>query len=276
MIMTGTPLMAGSDQAWSAVLETMDEVRPVIRAVMAGAGMATEADDVAQETVLSAVTGIERWSPASGPLVAWVTTIGKRRAIDHIRKTKRGASMIGVAGQGYDENDMQVVDPAVAGHEEEITERADVWDQVRSVLTEVRAVLRNDRTMHRALTLLVECDGQVGMAARRLGVAEPVVREARRETVQLAVVVQRARKLHDEGAPVTLGALVSCLPEEVGAWTRVIALEAAHAGGFGKVAPEQIASATGWSYSTARQRLARTSRVLSIARTIAEQGALTS
>ena len=265
-------LIPDTEATWTAVIGVMREVTPVIRGTLARAGMAGDVDDVAQETVLSAVTGIQKWDAAGGPLVAWVTTIGKRRAIDHIRRqTTHGASVVTVAGHGGDE-ETPSVDVVAESHEDGVIERADAWEQIRSVLGEVRLVLRNDRTVHRALTLLIECDGNVQLAARTLGVAEPVMREARRETIRMAIVVRNAIALHETGGPVTLRHLLDCLPAEIGAWTRVIAVEAAKAGGFDAVKPEVMAVATGWSASTARQRLNDTAWLLSIARSFAEEG----
>ncbi|KAA9394156.1 hypothetical protein FCK90_08545 [Kocuria coralli] len=266
-------LAAKSPQAWEAVLATMGAVTPVIRSVMVSSGMAGDVDDVVQEAILSAVLSADRWDPAKGPLVSWVTSIGKRRAIDHIRRQRRGgASSVVIAGQGGADEDTPVIDVAQASFEDRVLDQDEAWTTVRAVMGQVQLVLRNDSTVSRALVVLVECDGEVSRAARLLGLAEPVVREARRETIRMAIVVHRALQLHQNGAPITVQSLLSCLPDEVGAWTRIVAVEAVRAGGFTRVSPEDVAARTGWSTSTARQRLADTLWLLSVARTIGEHG----
>lgn len=269
-------LAAKSPQAWEAVQATMSAVTPVVRSVLAPSGMTGDVDDVTQETVISAVMGAHRWDPERGPLVSWVTSIGKRRAIDHMRQQRRmGASAVVIAGQGETDEAVPVIDVAVASFEDQVLDQAEAWSTVRSVLGQVQVVLRNETTVSRALVVLVECDGDVARAARLLGLAEPVVREARRETVRMAIVVRNALELHARGGEVTLRALLGCLPEEVGSWTRIVAIEAARAGGFDRVRPEEMAARTRWSASTSRQRIADTSWLLSVARTIGEQGQIT-
>lgn len=269
-------LAAKSPQAWEAVLATMGAVTPVIRSVMVSSGMAGDVDDVVQEAILSAVLSADRWDPGKGPLVSWVTSIGKRRAIDHIRRQRRGgASSVVIAGQGGADEDTPVIDVAQASFEDRVLDQDEAWTTVRAVMGQVQLVLRNDSTVSRALVVLVECDGEVSRAARLLGLAEPVVREARRETIRMAIVVHRALQLHQNGAPITVQSLLSCLPDEVGAWTRIVAVEAVSAGGFTRVSPEDVAARTGWSTSTARQRLADTLWLLSVARTIGEHGQFT-
>lgn len=99
-------LEANSPQAWQAVLDTMEAVSPMIRSVLGPAGHSSEAEDIEQETIISAVKGIGRWSAAEGPLVAWVTMIGKRRAIDFIRRQKHmSRSAVVFAGQGNDDDE---------------------------------------------------------------------------------------------------------------------------------------------------------------------------
>lgn len=269
---TAGQLEANSPQAWEAVLETMDAVSPVIRSVLGLAGFGSEAEDIEQETVISAVRGIGRWSAAEGPLVAWVTMIGKRRAIDFIRRQKHmSRSAVVFAGQGSDD-EAQVIDVAERSFEEQFLDRDEAWATVESVLGQVQLLLRNRETVARALVVLVRCDGDVAEASRLMGLAEPVLREARRETVRMALVVRNALRLHDGGGKIGMTELWSCLPDGVGSWTRVIAVEVAKAGGVDRVRASVVAKTWGWSESTARQRIADTLWLLSVARTLGEGG----
>ena len=70
-------LEANSAGAWEAVLETMDAVSRVIRLVLGPAGFGSEAEDIEQETIISAVRGIGRWNAADGPLVVLTGEIGQ-------------------------------------------------------------------------------------------------------------------------------------------------------------------------------------------------------
>lgn len=269
-------LEAGSEVAWVAVLEVMPEVTPVIRSVLGSRSLIDEVDDVAQETMISAVASAGRWDPQRGPLVAWVTSIGKRRAIDLVRKRQRANIVPGViAGQGAAEEGLAVIDVPVPAFDDQILDRDEAWRMVSSVLAQVKLVLRNDETVMRALEVLITHDGDVAAAARAMGLAEPVVREARRETVRMAVVIRNAGDVHTRGIQIDCGAVMSCLPGEVGSWTKTTMFAALRAGGFDRARPEDIAAMTGWSVSTSRQRLADTAWLLSVARTVAEQGQIT-
>ena len=82
-------LEANSQEAWLAVADTTPSVSRVIQAMLGPAGYGAEVEDITQEAIISAVAGVHRWDPDRGSLVSWVTTIGKRRALDYLRKTKR-------------------------------------------------------------------------------------------------------------------------------------------------------------------------------------------
>ncbi|MFF0973529.1 UNVERIFIED_CONTAM: sigma factor [Kocuria sp. CPCC 205295] len=270
---TAGRLVANSPEAWQAVLETMEAVSPVIRSVLGPAGFGSEAEDIEQETIISAVKGIGRWSATEGPLVAWVTMIGKRRAIDFIRRQKHmSRTAVVFAGQGGDEDDAQVIDVAEASFEEQFLDREEAWATVESVLGQVQLLLRNRETVARALVVLVRCDGDVAEASRLMGLPEPMLREARRETVRMALVVRNALRLHDGGGKVGMTELWACLPDGVGSWTRVVAVEVAKAGGVERVRASVVAKTWGWSESTARQRIVDTLWLLSVARTLGEGG----
>lgn len=270
---TGGRLDANSPQAWQAVLDTMEALSPVIRSVLGPAGHSSEAEDIEQETIISAVKGIGRWSASEGPLVAWVTMIGKRRAIDFIRRQKHmSRTAVVFAGQGAYEDEAQVIDVAEDSFEEQFLDRDEAWATLESVLGQVQLLLRNRQTVARALVVLVRCDGDVAEASKLMGLPEPMLREARRETVRMALVVRNALRLYEGGGKVGMTELWSCLPDGVGSWTRVIAVEVAKAGGVERVRASVVAKTWGWSESTARQRIADTLWLLSVARTLGEGG----
>lgn len=266
-------LEPNSQEAWEAVVGAMDAVSPVIRSVLGPAGFTSEAEDIEQETVISAVRSVGRWSAAEGPLVAWVTMIGKRRAIDFIRRQKHmSRTAVVFAGQGADEDEAQVIDVAEDSFEDRFLDRDEAWATVESVLGQVQLLLRNRQTVARALVVLVRCDGDVAEASKLMGLPEPMLREARRETVRMALVVRNALRIHEGGGRVGMTELWSCLPDGVGSWTRVIAVEVAKAGGVDRVRASVVAKTWGWSESTARQRIADTLWLLSVARTLGEGG----
>lgn len=268
---------ANSEQAWMAVAQTMSAVAPVIRSMLAPAGLGADAEDIAQEAIISAVGCAHRWDPARGPLVSWVTSIGKRRAIDHLRRSKRTATTAVVfVGQGQEDETVAVIDVAEASFEDRLLDRDEAWGLVQAVLGQVQVVLRNDETMHRALVVLAECDGEIAEASGKLGVSAPVAREARREVVRMAIVVYQAQQLHRQRVTtVSVEAAMACLPDEAGSWPRVVLDAIARHGSVASFGPGELGAVTGWSPSTCRQRLEEVSWLLSVIQDIAMRGEIT-
>lgn len=268
---------ANSPQAWLAVVDTMPAVAPVIRAMLAPAGLASDAEDVAQEAVISAVGSIHRWNGAAGPLVSWVTAIGKRRAIDHMRRAKRHATTAVVfAGQAGDDETVAMIDVAEPSFEDQLLDRDEAWSLVKFVLGQVKIVLRNDETLRRAITVLADCDGEIAEAARRLGISAPVAREARRQVVRMAIVVHQAQELHRQGVTtVRIEAALASLPGEAGSWPRLVLEAIARHGNLRVFRAADLAKATGWSSATCRQRFEDVSWLLSVINTIALHGEIT-
>lgn len=267
-------LEANSEAAWLAVAEAMPSVTPVIRSMLAPAGMSADVDDVAQEAVISAVASADRWVPERGPLVSWVTTIGKRRAIDHLRRAKRQATTAVVfAGQSDDDDTIAVIDVAEESFEERLLDRDEAWSVVRSVLSQVQVVLRNDETMRRAVVVLAECDGEVATASRKLRISPAVAREARRQVVRMAIVVRHAQELHRQGvSAVEVGEALACLPDVAGSWPRVVLDAVVSHGNMRRFTAVDLRAVTGWSPATCRQRLDDVSWLLSVINEIALRG----
>lgn len=267
-----------SQEAWLAVAEAMTSVTPVIRSMLVPAGMGADVDDVAQEAVISAVASAHRWAPERGPLVSWVTTIGKRRAIDHLRRAKRRATTVVVfAGQAGDDDTISVIDVAEESFEEQLLDRAEAWSVVRSVMGQVKVVLRNDETLRRAVVVLAECDGEVSVAARRLGISPAVAREARRQVVRMAIVVRHAQELHRRGVTaVDVSEALTCLPDVAGSWPRLVLDSIIAHGTVRRFTAADLRAATGWSSATCRQRLEDVSWLLSVINEIALRGEITS
>lgn len=263
-----------SEQAWLAVADTMPAVTPVIRSMLAPAGLASDAEDVAQEAIISAVGGIHRWDSAGGPLVSWVTAIGKRRAIDHLRRAKRTVTTAVVfAGQPDDDEAVTVIDVPEESFEDRLLDREEAWGVVKAVLGQVRVVLRNDEVMRRAVMVLANCDGDIAEASSKLGVSAPVAREARRQVVRMAIVVHQAQRLHrQEVSEVRIEAALDCLPDEAGSWPRLVLEAIARHGDLRTFGLEDLRAATGWGRSTCRQRFEHVSWLLSVINTIALRG----
>ncbi|ROZ62774.1 RNA polymerase sigma factor [Kocuria soli] len=267
-------LEANSEQAWLAVAETMPAVAPVIRSMLAPAGLVADAEDIAQEAIISAVRSIHRWNPAGGPLVSWVTAIGKRRAIDHLRRASRQATTAVVfAGQAGEDETVTVIDVPEASFEDELLDRDEAWGLVKAVLGQVKVVLRNDEILRRAVVVLADCDGEIAEASRRLGISAPVAREARRQVVRMAIVVHQAQRLHRQRVTeVRIDAALDCLPDEAGSWPRLVLEAIARHGNLRTFGPADLVGATGWGMSTCRQRFEDVSWLLSVINAIALHG----
>lgn len=272
-------LEANSEAAWLAVAETMQAVTPAIRGLLFPAGLAGDVEDVAQDALISAVSSAHRWNPARGPLVAWVTQIGKRRAIDHLRRvSRRNEAAVVLTGQSEEDETLPVVDVAEDSFEERLLDRMTAWDLVASVLGQVKIVMRNDETMRRALMVLVECDGDVAEAARRLGMTAAVAREARRQVVRMAIVVHRAQTLHrtlPAAGGVQVEDAMDCLPDADGAWTRTVLTAIRDHGSLIDFRSEDLRTVTGWCLATCRQRLDNVSWLLSVIQEIVLAGEVT-
>ena len=90
-----------------------------------------DAEDVAQETFVRGLRGLDGYDPTV-PFVAWLFTIARRTCLNHLRTERRHARRIA-------EHDRRGSGPAVAGPQEaaaaeELRQR--IWDIAAQVLTE--------------------------------------------------------------------------------------------------------------------------------------------
>jgi RNA polymerase sigma-70 factor (ECF subfamily) len=82
-------LMAAIQQRDAAALETlMQRYRRLLKsAIMRTVNDDASAEDVLQECFLELWKQADHYSPAKGRPLAWLMTLGKRRAIDHLRRS---------------------------------------------------------------------------------------------------------------------------------------------------------------------------------------------
>lgn len=271
MTTTVSRMTAGSPEAWQAVAEVMPEVRRAIHAHLRGSHRGMDADDVAQITASMAVEKIEQWDPRKGRLVAWVTVIGKRRVFDLLRKPADVLTPYSLE-VGDDRDDDLGGAAVVPSHEDACILRTEVGD-AGGVLREVAKVV-NEVKFQRAMSLVLDHDGDTTAAAQALGVIPASMREARREITRTALIIRNAQNLHESGAPLTHEALLDCLPDGTGSWVREITEEYAKCGGFSASDDVTIARALGWSISTTRQRRGDAQHLLQVAYTVAKHGCI--
>jgi RNA polymerase sigma-70 factor (ECF subfamily) len=78
-------------------------IRPIYRYLYSRSGQASDAEDLTAQVFLEAIEGLARYRP-NGPFAAWLFTIARRRAIDHLR---RGNPITALSEQA------EPIDPAV-------------------------------------------------------------------------------------------------------------------------------------------------------------------
>lgn len=249
----------------------VQQVRPVVWSVLGSMASVEVVDDVLQQTWESAWRVRGRFDPAKGTLHAWVVTIARRRAIDHVRSLQRDRS---IQDRAEDIATSRVASSAsltVEDHAEATIDALHARQRVSKVLSVVEDVIASREASARALALVLVFGDDLALASRALGVAPDALRESRRELLRCCQVVVRAQALSESTAPVTMRALIGCLPDEGenGQWIRQTAMACAHAGGrLEDVSVGHVMQATGFSHSTARQYLAQTRHLLHVAATV--------
>ncbi|WP_413543113.1 RNA polymerase sigma factor [Citricoccus nitrophenolicus] len=249
----------------------VQQVRPVVWSVLGSMASVEVVDDVLQQTWESAWRVRARFDPAKGSLHAWVVTIARRRAIDHVRSLQRDRVIQDRAEDIATSRVMSSASLTQVDHAEATVEALHARQRVSKVLSVVEDVIVSREATARALALVLVFGDDLGVASRALGVAPDALRESRRELLRCCQVVVRAQALSESEAPVTMRALIECLPDEgeTGQWIRQTAMACAHAGGrLEDVSVGHVMQATGFSHSTSRQYLAATRHLLHVAATV--------
>lgn len=257
------------------LLERWSAAKPIVRNVLAKAGLVEDTEDVMQELWESLAKSIRNFDPELGQLGAWVGRIAHHRAVDHIDAAVR-KSKLDDRIENYVETDFAVTVPDSA---DAIVDRAHVSELLKTILDTTEEAMDNSSSFERTMALIVKYDEEVRRASSAMGISEEALRASRRETMRTAQVVAKALQKHHERSAVTLRTLLECLPEQVegaessGSWIRHMAHAAALCGGFGHVTPHSLVEVTGWEYNTCRQYLNQTRELMQIARTVMEYGA---
>jgi RNA polymerase sigma-70 factor (ECF subfamily) len=93
---------------------------------------ASEAEDVVQETFFEVWRRAPEFDPARGSPLAWIFTICRTRAIDHLRSRLAGARVLG----------QREADPLVSGSPAESAEQRQTRERIDAALTQLPAEQR--------------------------------------------------------------------------------------------------------------------------------------
>ncbi|GFZ85292.1 sigma factor [Nesterenkonia alkaliphila] len=257
--------------------------RMVIRPMMQRAGLLRFWEDVLGETVAGAWQSRYSFDPAIGSLQAWVNRIGHNQAVTriHAEVNKHGdllperpsgdgesgytveEQLANAASRVWEHRD-QYGDPAV-----ETAEALAVESWLQPILGTASAVMDQEVFIHGLATHL-HFHTDTKQAAAAFGISEARVREFKRTLELYCQVILNAWHKHAElqGKPARVRDLISCLPEigVAGSWTTKMARAiASYPGSWQKIPVSHVQEQTGWTYNTARQYLATTVRLLSVA-----------
>lgn len=257
------------------LMEAVKASAGVIRSVLAPRGIGADVEDVVQETWISVSKARHTYDPSQGEIRSWVNTIARRRATDHLRKLSRQHAVqeaVEFTVRGTSPGPYDVVEASFA---DSVDGRLDLMGRFGRVLRMTRQAMGDSAAFDRTMLLLLFEDGDVPTTARKLGVSEAAIRDSRRETIRVAQVVDRALSKREDIEHPTLRDLLECLPQETdgqGSWAQTMGRAIAQTGSFSKVNIATIQKITGWSYNTARQYMAETSWLMSLARTVIVAG----
>lgn len=272
--------MGASTQTWTGeMLAALDATRPIIASVLRPAGRTDEVGDVLSETWIAAEKSLPAFDPERGPFGAWIATIARRQALRLIRRDVAAARLQESVEHAAASGITTVFDVAHEGFADELVERLADWEQTVRILSITRAVMVHPELVDRTLTLLIAHHGCVETAAAALGVKAGALRETHRRVVDVVHVVEKALEGHESrcrlglaSQPVTLGELLRLLPSRWEGQAGLLQLVATVP--LGQLTPAHVAQATGWSVSTARQRLAQTRDLLQVGLVVLESGGL--
>lgn len=247
--------------------------RGAVWSILASAGLGQDTEDVISDAAEAAVKSADLFDPDLGPVEAWVLTIAKRRAYDHVKRTVAGGRLQGRLEAAADGPDASL-NVKVADFSDEVVDRLDGAAQARAVLGLTASLVANPMSFRRVAALWMSYQGDTTKAAAALGITPSALRDSCREVRRCAHVVRKAQEARTSGVPVTVGALLDCLPAgegEDGVWARALSVATVRAGGFGKVTAPDLVAVTGYSLNTCRQYMVEALWLLQVARTVMEQ-----
>ncbi|RUQ20908.1 RNA polymerase sigma factor [Kocuria sp. HSID16901] len=276
--------MGQTVKTWSPeMIRAWENTRPIVLNRLSRAQRTREVEDVMNEVWIAAAEGLDSFDEQRGSFQGWINGIAVRQSLRMVRSEARRGNTTEAIAQAASSGVSTVYDVVAEDFGDAVAGEVSDWAHVSEVLRMVRAAVSQRRLFDRSMRLILECDGDVGEAARRFGIAAPALRDSHRNVLDLARVIQRAlssywrRREERVDRAVSFRDLLNCLPaesEESRAWIGTIARAVASRGGFGNVSAADVAQMTGMAEVTARHCLARTSWLLMIARTVLENGDL--
>ncbi|MGP5001844.1 RNA polymerase sigma factor [Glutamicibacter ardleyensis] len=249
----------------------VQKAEPAIRAIL-GPSLRDDCADVMQEAYISASSRLTHFDGTS--LQAWVNTIARRRAYDHVNgssRRKKHQDHFEVASMARAQNAVSLIEPDFS---EAVEDRIDAEVKLTGVVDQVEAFIQNQATSYRALELITTFGDDVETAARAMVISEDALRACRREFVRCAIVVAKATQFRDQGLKATMGVLTECMPAEgdSGEWVVGFVTDVLASGGFANVDIERLMRRTELSYNTVRQYVKEAKWLMQIAATVLSGG----
>ena len=262
-----SPAVTGKGLVWdeetAAAFET---IRGVIAHELTKYGLQQHLEDVYQDTYLEAFHSSATYDPSKGELSVWFRGVAWTVVMRCIRKNLRR--------EGRECSYEAHLEDA-AGGVDELEETA----QTEHILRALSLAVGHHVAFERALVLAFQYDGDTGAAAEFLGIPRRTVQWSQQLVRKFGVVIARAltvraaREEHGKAhEPVTVGELLWCLPQEVDAAGYVQLL--GQAGSVDKVSKADLMTMTGLPGTAALRYASEVVRMLSIARSVVETGAL--
>lgn len=246
--------------------------RGAVWSILGPYGLGQDTEDVIADAAEAAVKSASLYDPALGPVEAWVLTIAKRRAYDHVKRVVAGGRLQGRLEAAADGPDISL-NVSLGDFSDDVVDRLDGAAQAREVLGLTASLIANPVSFRRVAALWMSYQGDTNRASAALGIAPAALRDSCREVRRCAHVVRKALDAVRAGVPVTVGSLVECLPAgagEDGVWARALSVATVRAGGFGKVTATDLVAVTGYSLNTCRQYMTEALWLLQVARTVME------
>lgn len=254
------------DETTAAAFET---IQGVIAHELTKYGLQQHIEDVYQDTYLEAFHSSATYDPSKGELSVWFRGIARHVARMCVRRVLRNDSQVLSLDEGL-EHGLDFVDDQDCTNNSLETEH---------ILRALSLAVGHHVAFERALVLAFRYDGDTGAAAEFLGIPRRTVQWSQQLVRKFGVVIARAltvraaREEHGKAhEPVTVGELLWCLPQEVDAAGYVQLL--GQAGSVDKVSKADLMTMTGLSGTAALRYASEVVRMLSIARSVVETGAL--